>query len=77
MGGMNYYIFVLGYDLLHEQLNGIECNIAYEICALVYEDFIDSDERHDLKFSEYEALQQFVKTIDIQKYINDVQKYIK
>ena len=32
---MSYYVFVLGYDLLHDILNGIECDIAYELCSKV------------------------------------------
>lgn len=56
---MSYYIFVLGYDLLHDMLNGIECDIAYELCKSVYMKFWDS-EYNDFNKSAYECLQEYV-----------------
>ena len=57
---MNYNVFVLGYDLLHKILNGIECDVAYNICESIYEDFVSSD-YNDLSRSEYEGLSKYIK----------------
>ena len=57
---MNYNVFVLGYDLLHDILNGIECDVAYNICESIYEDFVNSD-YNDLSRSEYEGLSKYIQ----------------
>ena len=56
---MNYFIFVLGYDLLHDVLNGIECDIAYDFCVSVYMDFLDSV-YNNLNKAEYECLSEYI-----------------
>lgn len=56
---MSYYVFVLGYDLLHDILNGIECDIAYELCKSIYHDFWES-EYNNFDKSGYECLQEYV-----------------
>ena len=58
---MNYYVFVLGYDLLHDVLNGIECDIAHDICTEVYNDFEESVYNNPYH-SGYECLQEYVRT---------------
>ena len=58
-----YYIFVLGYDLLHERLlksNCTECDVAFEICKTAYKSFLESCYNDNLDKSTYENLQQFV-----------------
>ena len=60
----SYMIFVLGYDLLQQQLTGIEdchCDWAYRVCERVYDEFLQSEEYLQDK-SEYEALQDWIKT---------------
>ena len=57
---MNYFVFVLGYDLLHDVLDGLECDVAYDFCSDVAEDFIDS-EYNDYNRSEYECLEKYVQ----------------
>lgn len=58
---MNYYVFVLGYDLLHDVLDGIECDVAYDICIEVYNDFKESVYNNP-HHSGYECLQEYVRT---------------
>jgi hypothetical protein len=58
---MNYCTFVLGYDLLHDVLDGLECDVAYDFCVELYNDFKESIYNNP-RFPEYECLQ---------KYIND------
>lgn len=57
---MNYCIFVLGYDLLHDVLNRLECDVAYDLCYELYADFVDSVYNNE-KFSTYECLSEYVK----------------
>lgn len=59
---MNYCTFVLGYDLLHDILDGLECDVAYDFCVELYNDFVDDDAYNNIDKPEYECLQ---------KYIND------
>lgn len=56
-------IFVLGYDLLQKELKSYDdctCDLAYEICCDVYNDFLESEEAEQNK-SEYECLQDWIK----------------
>lgn len=55
----NYYIFVLGYDLLHDALDGIACDEAYDLCVELYNDFEDSIYNNP-KFSAYKCLSEYV-----------------
>lgn len=63
---MNYFVFVLGYDLLHDVLDGIECDIAYDICIEVYNDF-EKSVYNNLLHSGYECLEEYVRT-----HINEI-----
>jgi hypothetical protein len=54
-----YYIFVLGYDLLYDVLDGIECDIAHDICSDVYNDFLFSP-YNNFCSSGYECLSRYV-----------------
>ena len=58
---MNYYVFVLGYDLLHDVLNGIACDEAYELCRAIYDDF-DKSVYNNPYHSGYECLEEYVRT---------------
>ncbi len=61
--GMAYMIFVLGYDLLQEKLTSLDdcpCDIAYETCIDIYNEFLDSEENQQDK-SEYECLQDWIE----------------
>ena len=57
--GMNYGVFVLGYDLLHNVLAGLECDVAYEFCVKLYNDYYES-KYNDFWFSEYMCLSKYV-----------------
>lgn len=70
----NYFIFVLGYDLLHNALNGIECDIAFEICEYVYRQFEYSDEFSNYRLSGYDALQKFLEN-NKSEIENDLSKF--
>ena len=56
---MLYGIFALGYDILHDELNYLECDVAYDICDTVYRRFLVSDYNKST-MSEYECLWQYV-----------------
>lgn len=61
--GTAYMIFVLGYDLLQKELasyNDCPCDLAYEICCDIYNEFLDSEEAEQDK-SEYECLQEWIE----------------
>lgn len=54
-------IFTLGYDLMHDILDehNLPCDIAFEVCKIVYNNFIESKEyKYDL--SEYDALDCYI-----------------
>ena len=58
-----YMIFVLGYDLLQKELTSYDdcpCDLAYEICCDIYDEFLDSEEAEQDK-SEYECLQEWIE----------------
>lgn len=54
-------IFVLGYDLLHDQLvqSDLSCDEAYGVCVDVYNAFLES-EYATQNTSEYDALSQYI-----------------
>jgi hypothetical protein len=57
---MDYWVFVLGYDLLHDLLNHLECDIAFEFCQEVYNDF-EKSEYNMLHLSGYTCLEKYVR----------------
>ena len=69
---MSYFVFVLGYDLLHDVLNEMPCDTAYDLCISVYDDFIHSEYNNPNK-SEYECLQKYVKA-HLEEIKNEVRK---
>lgn len=58
----NYMIFVLGYDLLHNELNNADlpCDTAMEVCKDIYDEFVDSIEYLQEK-SEYSCLKDWLE----------------
>lgn len=54
-------IFVMGYDLLHDELNkwDLPCDVAFNVCKEIYNDFLNSEE-YKLNMSEYEALYLYI-----------------
>lgn len=66
---LNYLVFVLGYDLLHDYLSNVEnnvyeCDNAYDICHSIAHKFLDSKvykEEEGLKYSTYELLQHWLR----------------
>ena len=59
----NYYIFVLGYDLLRDRIirrGATECDYAYDICKNTYEAFLASGYNDDMSRSDYENLERFI-----------------
>lgn len=58
-----YITFVLGYDLLNDKLqssNFPECDICYDTCSSLAEQFINSEEYKNTKYSTYEMLQEWI-----------------
>lgn len=58
-----YFIFVLGYDLLHDMINKysvLECDTNYDFCNYVANQFLDSEEYHNEKHSSYDMLQKWL-----------------
>lgn len=63
----NYGVFVLGYDLLHDEICGMACNEAFNYCQQIYLEFLNSEEYQDMELSEYSALVVYLYN---QGYIN-------
>ena len=58
-----YLAFVLGYDLLHDELansDNPENDLCFEHCLNLVKEFKKSDEFKDLSMSEYEALREWL-----------------
>ena len=56
---MDYLVFVLGYDLLHDKLvsaKNKECDTVYDICRAIADDFMWSEYEKDISKSRYDAL---------------------
>ncbi len=67
----NYIIFVLGFDLLNEELSNhedSECDIAYEKCKKIAEDFLESEFNVNTK-SLYDCLADYVDNRNYIKFI--------
>lgn len=57
---MDYYVFILGYDLLHDVLDGIECDVAYDFCSNLWDDFCGSP-YNDYNRSGYVCLAKYIE----------------
>lgn len=69
----NYIIFVLGYDFLNEELSGNpypECDIAYEKCQKIADDFLNSKYNNKTK-SLYDCLVDYIDSKNYIKFIYD------
>lgn len=62
---LEYFTFVLGYDLLHDNLKGVECDTAYKTCEEIAQAFMFSSYYKDTSKSAYENLQLFLKDLRI------------
>ena len=60
MNELEYYIFVLGRDLLVKKLENVENDVAYDACSKVAKLFLKSTEYTDYNFSGYESLENFI-----------------
>lgn len=61
MDTLEYWVFVLGYDLLRDELKDIPCDEAYDTCKALALSFINSDYWKNNNKSGYECLQDFLK----------------
>lgn len=61
MDNLEYWTFVLGYDLLNDKLNGIPCDEAFEICENLALNFMESDYYKNNTKSGYECLVDFLE----------------
>lgn len=65
---LNYIIFVLGYDLLHDKLIGVNsedyglpCDLAYDLCDCIARRFLESEEYKNTRYSTYEMLEYWLR----------------
>lgn len=61
---MNYFVFVLGYDLLQTRLSGelnLDCDTCYDTCLRIVVEFMKSVEYLTYRGSGYEALQVWLE----------------
>ena len=66
-----YFTFVLGYDLLNDMLKKSstpENDVSYDFCDMIAEEFLNSEEYKNVKYSSYEMLESWV---------NDNKNFIK
>lgn len=63
MDEKNYLVFVLGYDLLHDEFGLLPCDIAYERATLLIEKFMQSNEYLHSKSSSYDALKNWLEEV--------------
>lgn len=59
-----YLVFVLGYDLLHDEIMKCDnkcCNNVFDALKEIIVLFLNSEECRNLAYSDYEALQLFIK----------------
>lgn len=60
MNELEYYIFVLGRDLLAKELEKVENDIAYDACLEIAKLFLNSIEYTNYNFSGYDSLVNFI-----------------
>lgn len=61
---MDYIIFILGYDLLHnwfDQFEDAPCDNVYEACTMIAREFNTYDMEHPTDCSQYDALRAWLK----------------
>lgn len=63
LDNINYYAFVLGYDLLSDEFKNSpnpECDLTYEFCYKIAKKYLDSDYFNNSSKSGYEMLEKYV-----------------
>ena len=73
--GKSYITFVLGCDLLHDMIgkyNVLECDINYDFCNDLAEQFLNSKEYSNFSHSSYEMLQKWLS-----KNMSEIEKSYK
>lgn len=61
---LNYIIFILGYDLLHDMFacsENNECDLVFDDCKKIAKDFVESEEYKNNSRSMYEMLVEYLK----------------
>lgn len=68
---INYFAWVIGFEMLDfvkqdviymdEKLKICECDSLYDFCNYVANNYIDSEEYKNLKYSGYEMLYEYIK----------------
>lgn len=76
---ISYISFVLGYDYLNDKLKkseSPECDLSYDICSSIAEQFMKSEEYKNLNHSTYEMLEKWVNNNQdlINGYLNTNEK---
>lgn len=59
----HYLAFVLGYDLLNgmiQKYNTLECDVNYDFCNHIAQQFLQTEEYKNPRYSSYEMLSQWV-----------------
>jgi hypothetical protein len=74
---MDYYIFVLGYDLLHNFLTTeldlpVENDVAFRFCKVVYNDFVKSNKSMLYKY-DYKCLQDYINNQTHEAFLDILQ----
>jgi hypothetical protein len=72
----DYNVFILGYDLLLDDIKGLECDLAFDLCLRAVKDFEKSAFNRNDK-SCYECLQDYVEYIKENKILNEMIKFQK
>lgn len=65
LDSLEYWTFVLGYDLLNDNLKNKPCDYAYKICGELAQAFMLSDYYKNNNKSAYECLVDFLKDLKI------------
>lgn len=65
MDTLEYWTFVLGYDLLHDNLKDTPCDEAFNICKSLAIAFMLSDYWENSNKSGYECLQDYLKDLKV------------
>lgn len=60
---INYFAWIIGYELLGtiKEKNITECDLLYDFSNYVANNYIDSEEYKDLKYSGYEMFYKYIE----------------
>lgn len=59
-----YWTYVLGYDFLHNLIRNSEtpqCDVSYDFCCMIADEFLKSDEYKNTNYSGYVMLEKWLK----------------